>query len=149
MKLYTLREIHEDIRQHEGCEFELPDDIMATYNDIRYTCLYSEYNPTPLSNNATVAQLQERIVEFADGSECAIPAFDFSPENAEEGYIALAYRLIGPATGTLKQSRIEFIQAVKEQEELQKLLSRESNETALCVVFLEEKQVSYYRRGFN
>lgn len=143
MELYTYNEILADASRHEGVKIEHNVD----HHGVMYLRLYSRTFPR-LSDEMTVNDVLKRVREFMNDQSYMIPQTDIAPTEFGDTYKFLVYRFIGNEPVLAKIS-LEFIAGHNDPDELVTYLKPESNETGLCIVFVEEQEVSYHHRNFN
>jgi hypothetical protein len=146
MQLHTFTEVLEDIRAFEGVTVKLREETNAYLDRVHFVKLYSEHYPKPMSGQTTVDELLKRVQEFTQNDEIALLPFDKSPMDYADEYSFVVYRVLGMGD---KSPHLQFIEATSDQERLKYYLSAESNEMALCVVFIDEEAISYHQRNVN
>jgi hypothetical protein len=140
MNLYSMQDVIEDIQRTEGVEMELPNQ-----RPVSYLKLYSQVHAHPMSNDATLNELNKRVNRFLNNPEYAVPPCDVCPLVHCEEYSFLVYRIKGLPCAIV-DSHLEFIAGHQEADDLSKYLSADSNEMAICVIFADTGEVSYHNR---
>lgn len=150
MKLYSIDDIIDDVKAHECADVTFPDHDLQALRHGHFLKLYSEKYPLPMSGEATVNDLLARVKTFLFDQTHVIPDFDISPTDVEGDFVALLYRVIQqPGKKDLRSLRIEFIQGISVNEDVDYYLSQQSGETSLCLIVIEEPEAIYKVRNLN
>lgn len=150
MRLYSFDDIIADVKTHEGAEIVLPEADMEQMRTGHFLKLYSEKFPIQMTGEATVNELTARVKEFLYDQSHVIPTCDILPSDIEGDFSALLYRVIAePGRKELRGLKLEFIQGISVNEDVDYYLSDKSGETSLCLVVVEEPEAIYKVRNMN
>lgn len=150
MRLYTSREILEDIEKFEkvSLSFMGTHSLLGDHSpDVRFVVPYSEFYDRPLSGSATVDMLKNRISQFMESQNNMLPHCDVWP-TSEYGY--WHYAMLWPEnTPFLMDVEMTLLGKTNSQEESLEFIKTESvkeQTRKLCIVSTKTREILFFNR---